>query len=182
MSSQRLSFKSHGLWHFVLAAPADEDVPLRELTRTLVAVSARHHWSCWTNGSQPLGWSRKLPRSKLEPGLRGARVGFCPADKWEQNGAEKRLPASAVRASAVRASAVQACIAPTERPPQAVFKSPGPQQPQSDTGSCWGHVGVRAGEEAPSLLLRKKQPPLVSTSSPDCLLLKELRSQAGNRK
>lgn len=74
-------------------------------------------------------------------------------------GAEGSQGQSRSRGAKCRAGYSQACIAPTERSPRAVFTSPGPQQPQSDTGRCWGLAWVGAREEA---LL----PPLGSKSSP----------------
>lgn len=97
-------------------------------------------------------------------------------------GAEGSQGQSRGRGAKRRAGYSQACIAPTERSPRAVFTSPGPQQPQSDTGRCWGLAWVGAREEAPLPLLGQEEACLPSAASPARAGSTSARAQIRGRK
>lgn len=64
-----------------------------------MAVGARHHRSCWTNGSEPLWWSRRLPRSKPEPGRKApvrdtARPASHPRSDPHEQFSRAQVPSS----------------------------------------------------------------------------------------
>lgn len=97
-------------------------------------------------------------------------------------GAEGSQGQTRGRGAKRRAGYSQACIAPTERSPRAVFTSPGPQQPQSDTGRCWGLAWVGAREEAPLPLLGQEEACLPSAASPARAGSTSARAQIRGRK
>lgn len=128
-------------------------VPLKELTRTSVAVGARHHRSCWTNGSEPLGWSRRLPRSKPEPGRKApvrdtARPASHPRSDPHEQFSRAQVPSS-------------------------------PRVTQDAVGDSRGSARGRK-PRCPSSVRKKRASPRQQVQPGRGRLLQELRSEAGN--